>query len=157
MPHILVEETAYEGADIVAPFLAPDPGGLIPRASYDEFYVAPIAPVTQAPHSDQVRVPDGYGEPLYGPPATAFWRHDLDSRDWWGGTAQEVLWPEPLLSSETALMKKVLVPSDLYAHVTPEFHHYDYLGAFPPISRNPPPSPGAVIPPFDPNVGFESW
>jgi hypothetical protein len=141
------------GAAIVAPLIAPDPGGLIPRAEYAEFYVAPATGVEPSPHSDQVRVPDGYGYPMYGPPATAFTRVDLDSRDWWG-IGYETIWPEPTLSTETALFKRVLIPSDLYAKMDAAYEDYSYAGAFPPLSRNPPPSPTVLVEPFDPNVGF---
>ena len=145
------EEEAYEGAALVGPLIAPDPGGLIPRAEFHEYIVRPElteAGANYSPPSDIVRAPDGYGHPMDGPFATVWVRRDLDSARWWGGNQNETDWPDPTYSAN---LPAPMIPSDTTEHIgTWE----EFMGGYPPITRNAPQSFGSQVPEFNPNMGM---
>ena len=145
-----VHDGIYEGAGLIAPFIAPDQGGLIPDAAYEEFPVLPLAMVQNSPASDPVRSPDGWGTPAPGPPATVWVRDDVDSRRWWGGFNNETYWPDPQYN----LLPGPNIPSDTSEHFS---SWEDYMGGYPAIQRNAPPAFGFNLPEFDPNTMRGEW
>lgn len=139
-----VHDGMFSGADLVGPLIAPDMGGQIPDAAYEEFPVLPLAPIQNSPPSDTVRAPGGYGIPAPGPPATVWVRDDIDSVRWWGGAANTTEWPDPIFP--------VLAPPNIPSDTGEHFSSWeDFAGGYPPIARNAPPSFGYNLPDFNPN------
>lgn len=145
-----VHDGIMEGAEQVAPFIAPDVNGMIPAAAYEEFPVLYLSPVQNSPPSDPVRSPNGYGTPAPGPPATVWTRDDIQSRKWWGGTANETYWPDPMY----ALLPGPNIPSDTSEHFS---SWEDFAGGYPAIQRNAPPAFAFSLPEFNPNTQRGEW
>ena len=145
-----VHDGIYDGAEYVAPFIAPDVAGVVPDAAYEEFPVLPLAAIQNSPSSDPVRSPEGWGIPAPGPPATVWTRDDVDSVRWWGGANNEVLWPDPQYN----LLPGPNIPSDTHEHFS---SWQDFAGGYPAIQRNAPPAFAFNLPEFDPNSMRGEW
>lgn len=122
-------------------WLAPDPGGVAPRAGSLELAVEPLD--TPIQHS-----PPAYwnqGSPYPGPPARVFKYVDLDSAKWWGRTGQgRLVWSQ---QTEFSGDLPPNLPQDLAQHIDV---WQRFAGGYPSISRNRPAAFGDQVPQFNP-------
>jgi len=112
------------------PFLlAPDPGGVAPRAGSMEFLVETVAtPVQHSPITNW-----SPGTPYPGPPARVTNYVDFDSARWWGRTGQgRLVWSD---RTEFSADLPPLIPQDMYQHVD---NFSLFAGGYPNIARNRP-------------------
>lgn len=128
--------------DNVPMLLAPDPGGVAPRAGVVEFLVEPLGtPMQHAPITNW-----SPGTPYPGPPARIPDRYvDLDSAKWWGRTGQgKLIW-----SGETEFSADVVaaIPQDMLQHID---NWQLFMGGYPSIARNRPSAFGDAVPVFNP-------
>lgn len=137
---------------LAAALIAPDPAGLEPRRSYSEYEVLSPVAMNNGPPSDYIpeqRNGDtGSTVPPPGPPAVAFFLHDLDSANWWG-KGYETHWsgyayfPEELPAN---------VSPDIYSHV--DIWNITDIGRNPNIARDEPLPFSEHTPTFNPNRLF---
>lgn len=125
--------------------LAPDPGGVAPRAGVHEFLVEPIQ--TGMQHSPITNW--NPGTPYPGPPARIPDRYvDLDSIKWWGKTGQgKLIWSE---NSEYAGELVPSIPQDMFQHID---QFQKYWGGYPSLARNRPTAYGDQVPVMNPLAG----
>lgn len=133
---------AWIEADHIPLLIAPDPGGVAPRAGTLHFLVEPLeTPVQHSPTNAWSR-----GVPYPGPPARVDLYVDLDSAKWWGRTGQgQLVW-----SNHTGAISADLpspIPSDMVQHVD---YWSKFAGGYPPLARNRPSAFGDVVPAFNP-------
>lgn len=121
--------------------IAPDPGGIAPRAGVIEYLVEPLAtPVQHSPITNW-----NPGSPYPGPAARISDRYiDLDSAKWWGRTGQgRLVWSQ---NTEFGDMPPA-IPQDMLQHID---NFQGFWGGYPSIARNRPASAGAQVPVFNP-------
>ncbi len=126
------------------PFLiAPDPGGVAPRAGTLEFLVEPLStPVQHSPITNW-----NPGSPYPGPPATVNKYIDLDSVKWWGRTGQgQLIWSG---STEFNADLPPLIPQDMAQHID---NFQGFWGGYPSMARNRPAAFGDQVPALNPGV-----
>ncbi len=112
------------------PFLlAPDPGGVAPRAGVHEFMVEAVGtPIQHSPLTNW-----NPGSPYPGPPATVWAYVDADSARWWGRTGQgRLVWSE---QTEFSADLPPMLPQDLAQHVD---NFQGFWGGYPSLARNRP-------------------
>jgi hypothetical protein len=121
--------------------IAPDPGGVAPRAGVLEFHVEAIGtPVQHSPITNW-----SPGTPYPGPPAKIWKYIDLDSIRFWGKTGQgKLVWSE---QTEFSAELPPPVPQDLVQHVDT---FQGFWGGFPSMARNRPSSFGDQVPVLNP-------
>lgn len=131
--------------DYLPTLLAPDPGGVAPRAGTLIPYVEALqTPVQHSPVTNW-----SPGTPYPGPPAQVVKYVDIDSMRWWGRTGQgQLIW-----SGETEFSGDLVpsIPQDMVQHID---NWSLYLGGFPNIARNRPPAFGDQTPTFNPVYDF---
>lgn len=122
-------------------WIAPDPGGIAPRAASGRFIVqAPDTPVQHSPITNW-----NPGSPYPGPPATVAKYIDVDSMRWWGRTGQgQTVWSG---RAEYSGDLPPMLPQDLLQHLDSWSY---YMGGYPNISRNLPPAFGDQTPTLNP-------
>jgi len=118
--------------DNVPLLLAPDPGGVLPRAGSLEFLVeAPATPVQHSPITNW-----SPGTPYPGPPARVWGDYhtaDYDSIRWWGKTGQgRLVWSE---QTEFSGDLPPMIPFDMPQHLD---NFQGFWGGYAPIARNRP-------------------
>jgi len=122
-------------------WLAPDPGGIAPRAGSLEFLVeAPGTPIQRSPLTNWHR-----GFPYPGPPPKVVKYVDLDSVRWWGRTGQgQLVW-----SGETEFAADLppAIPFDMPQHID-TFQRF--WGGYPSIARNRPTAFGDQVTTLNP-------
>jgi hypothetical protein len=132
--------------DLVPLLVAPDPGGVAPRAGSFELHVSPLdTPVQHSPITNW-----NPGTPYPGPPATVHHYVDFDSRRWWGKTGQgRLVWSE---RTEFSADLPPNIPQDMAQHL--DAWQY-FMGGYPSINRNRPAAFGDQVPTLNPNaLGF---
>lgn len=128
-------------ADGVPFLIAPDPGGVAPRAAAHEFLVA--APSTAVQHSPLTNWSPG--TPYPGPPATVWKYVDIDSIKWWGRTGQgRLVWSE---HTEFDANLPPQIPFDMPQHVD---NFQRFWGGYPSMARNRPSAYGDSVPVLNP-------
>lgn len=143
-----IDHPAPEGAwieqEFVPLWIAPDPGGVAPRAGTLEFLVeSPDTPVQHSPITNW-----NPGSPYPGPPAKTIKYVDLDSARWWGRTGQgQLVW-----SNETEFSADLppLIPQDMPQHID-AFQRF--WGGYASIARNRPSAFGDQVPVMNPSLG----
>lgn len=127
--------------DHVPLLIAPDPGGVAPRAGSFEFLVDPVGtPVQHAPITNW-----SPGTPYPGPPARVHRYVDMDSMRWWGRTGQgQLVW-----SAQTAFSADLPpnIPQDMVQHLDT---FQGFWGGYPSLARNRPSAFGDQVPQFNP-------
>ena len=144
----VIDHPAPEGAWIeqedVPLWIAPDPGGILPRAASVEFLVE--APQTPVQHSPQWAW--NAGSPYPGPPSRVWGDYhtlDEDSRRWWGRTgAGQLIWSE---NTEFSADLPPNIPQDIVQHLDSWTY---YLGGYPSIARNRPSAFSDQVPVLQP-------
>jgi len=137
---------------LASELVAADPAGLEPRRSYSEFEVLSPVSINGGPPSnyipEQRNGDTGSTVPPPGPPATAFFLHDLDSQSWWGK------------GYETHWSGYGYFPEDLPPQISPDiYEHVDIwsitdIGRNPNIARDEPIPYSDITPTFNPNNPF---
>lgn len=129
--------------DHVPFLLAPDPGGVAPRAGSVEALVEPLqTPVQHSPLTSWSQ-----GTPYPGPPARVTVYVDQDSRRWWGRTGQgRLVWSE---RTEFSADLPPMIPWDLPQHLD---NFQGFWGGYPSIARSRPPAFGDQVPVLDPSA-----
>jgi len=124
--------------------IAPDPGGVLPRAGSVEFLVA--APETPVQHSPITNWSPG--TPYPGPPARVWGDYhtvDYDSIRWWGRTGQgQLVWSE---RTEFSADVPPAIPFDMPQHID---NFQRFWGGYPSIVRNRPTAFGDQVTAFNP-------
>lgn len=132
---------AWIEADGVPFLLAPDPGGVAPRAGAHEFLVLhPDTPVQHSPITNW-----NPGSPYPGKPARVWKYVDNDSAKWWGRTGQgQLVW-----SNHTEFGGELppLIPFDLPQHID---NFQRFWGGYPSMARNRPSAYGDQVPVLNP-------
>lgn len=130
------------GVDYLPTLLAPDPGGLLARRASHIFPVMNIVPAQHSPVTHWHA-----GTPYPGPPATVSVPVDVDSIRWWGRTGQgQLVWSQ---HTEFSADLPPALPQDLVQHVDV---WQRFMGNYPSIARNRPPSFGDQTPVLNPNA-----
>lgn len=131
-------------ADHVPFLLAPDPGGVAPRAGTVEFLVEPLStPVQHSPLTNW-----SPGTPYPGPPASVNIYVDLDSKNWWGRTGQgQLVWST---HTEFSADLPPLIPQDMVQHID---NFQGFWGGYPSMARNRPSAFGDQVPVLNPVLG----
>lgn len=128
---------AWIEQDHIPFLLAPDPGGIAPRAGVAEFMVDSVS--TPLQHSPPTHW--NPGSPYPGPPATVWKYVDTDSMRWWGKTGQgRLVWSE---QTEFSADLPPLLPQDLAQHLD---NFQGFWGGYRSIPRNRPPAFGDQVP-----------
>lgn len=134
-------EGRFIDVETIPLWIAPDPGGVAPRAGSHDFVVA--APDTPVQHSPVTNW--NPGSPYPGPPARVTKYIDLDSMRWWGRTGQgQLVWSE---QTEFSGDLPPNIPQDIVQHVDT---WQKYMGGYPNIARNRPAAFGDQVPLFNP-------
>jgi len=128
-------------AEHIPLWLAPDPGGIAPRAGTLHFEVEALGtPVQHSPITNW-----NPGSPYPGPVATVDKYVDLDSVRWWGRTGQgQLVW-----SGETEFAADLppAIPFDMPQHID-TFQRF--WGGYPSIARNRPTAFGDQVTTLNP-------
>ena len=129
-------------ADLIPIWLAPDPGGIAPRAGSLEFLVeSPDTPVQHSPITNW-----SPGTPYPGPAARVTKYIDLDSAKWWGRTGQgQLVWSE---HTEFSGDLPPNIPQDMSQHIATWSL---FQGGYPSIARNRPSAFGDQVPQLSPS------
>lgn len=121
--------------------LAPDPGGVAPRAGSFEFLVDPVGtPMQHSPITNW-----SPGTPYPGNPARVHKFVDLDSIKWWGRCGQgQLVW-----SAQTAFGAELppLIPQDMVQHIDT---FQGFWGGYRSMARNRPTAFGDQVPVLNP-------
>lgn len=141
----IIDHPAPQGAWIEQehiPFiLAPDPGGVAPRAGTQQVnHVLYTVPLQHSPTWAW-----NPGSPYPGPPSRVDKYVDWDSIRWWGRTGQgQLVW-----SAHTEFSSDLppLTPQDLVQHID---NFQRFWGGFPSMARNRPSAFGDQVPVLNP-------
>lgn len=127
-------------------WIAPDPGGVAPRAGALEFAVEALdTPVQHSPITNW-----SPGTPYPGPPARTWKYIDLDSQKWWGRTGQgQLVWSQ---RTEFSGDLPSALPQDLPQHLA---FWNRFAGGYPSFARNRPAAFGDQVPQLNPQYSME--
>ena len=143
-----IDHPASQGAwievDHLPLLIAPDPGGVAPRAASTELLVlSPETPVQHSPITNW-----NPGSPYPGPPARVWKYIDLDSIRYWGKTGQgQLVWSQ---QAEFSADLPPNIPQDMPQHID-AFQRF--WGGFPSMARNRPTAFGDQVPVLNPTLG----
>lgn len=135
---------AWNEVDNVPLLIAPDPGGVQPRAHSVEFLLdfSDVA-VQHSPLTNW-----NPGSPYPGPPSRVWKYIDLDSIRFWGKTGQgRLVWSE---QTEFSADIPSPIPQDMPQHID---NFSRFWGGYPSLARNRPSAFGDQVPVFNPNAG----
>jgi hypothetical protein len=141
----VIEHPAPDGAwieaDHIPIWLAPDPGGIAPRAGTVEYLLDfGETPIQHSPITNW-----NPGSPYPGPPAKTIKYVDLDSARWWGRTGQgQLVWSQ---NAEFSGDLPPQIPSDMAQHVD---NFQGFWGGYPSLARNRPTAFGDQVPSLNP-------
>lgn len=127
--------------DEVPLLIAPDPGGVAPRADAQELLLSyGETPVQHSPITNW-----NPGSPYPGPP-TRVWKYvDVDSIKWWGKTGQgRLVWSE---QTEFSADLPPNIPQDMAQHID---NWQRFYGGYPSMARNRPTAFGDQVPVLNP-------
>lgn len=142
----IIDHPAPQGAwieqEFVPLWIAPDPGGIAPRAGVEQvIHVQPLqTPLQHSPLTNW-----NPGSPYPGPPARVDKYVDLDSMRWWGKTGQgQLVWSN---HTEFSADLPPLIPQDMVQHID---NFQRFWGGYASMARNRPSAFGDQVPVLNP-------